>query len=179
MRNVGLIFGAVGGALLSGLLLLSMVLWQNGTINFDTGEVFGYSGMVIALSVIFFGIKSYRDNYLKGTLKFVKGLQVGLLVTAIASILYAVTWEVYRLAAPDEYARFVQEYTQCQIDKAREAGASQEELDAKAKQLADYQVMYENPALRFGVTILEVFPVGILVTLLSAALLRRKEVLPA
>lgn len=179
MKKIGLIFGVVGGAVLSALLIFGMTLWHNGTITFEGSELFGYGGMLLALSVVFFGMKSYRDNYLKGTMRFVKGLQFGLLVSAVASLMYATTWEVYRVAASDAFTHFMEYYTQCQIDEVKAGGATQEEVDATSKQMADYLEMYKNPAIRFGITLLEVFPVGLLVSIVSAALLRRKEVLPA
>ena len=175
MQRFGLTFGVIGGVLLSAFLLFGMFLWQKGVVNFDSGEIWGYTTMLVSMSAIFFGVKSYRDKHLKGTIGFWKALQMGLFITLIAAVMYAATWEVYRTTQPENYFRFIREYQQCQIDKVKDAGGTQAEADAKAKEIADFMVMYENPAVRFGFTILEVLPVGILVSLISAAVLRRRE----
>ena len=176
MQKLGLTFGVIGGVLLSAFLLLGMVLWQEGVVNFDTGEIWGYTTMLVAMSAVFFGIKSYRDKHVKGPMRFWKGLQMGLLISFVAAVMYAASWEVYRVSQPENYARFIAEYTQCQIDRARDDGASQEEIDEMAADMASFKEWYKNPLLRFGVTIAEVLPVGILVSLVSAGLLRRREV---
>lgn len=179
MQKIGLTFGVVGGVLLSVFLILGMILWQKGIVNFDSGELLGYTTMLVAMSTIFFGIRSYRDKHLKGSIRFVKALQLGLLISVVAAVMYAATWEAYRATQPDEYGRFVTEYQQCEIDKVKESGATQAEIDAKAQQMSDFMKWYENPLLRFGITIVEVLPVGILVSLVSAALLSRRKILPA
>jgi hypothetical protein len=179
MQKTGLIFGVVSGVLLSAFLLLGMILWQEGIVTFDSGELFGYTTMLVALSAVFFGIKSYRDKHLNGTIRFGKALQLGLLISVVAAVMYAATWEVYRTTQPDEYGRFVKEYQQCEIDKAKNSGVPQAEVDAKVEQMATFMQMYENPLLRFGITMVEVLPVGILVSLVSAAILRRRQLAPS
>jgi hypothetical protein len=74
---------------------------------------------------------------------------------------------------------FMNDYTEQLIANAQESGVSQEELDKQIEEIKMYSDMYENPFFRFGITLIEVLPVGIIITLISAALLRRKDVLPA
>ena len=179
MRKTGLIFGVIGGTLVSAMLLIGMMLWKDGSIDFDGSMLLGYGSMVVALSAVFFGIKSYRDKHLKGSIKFLKGLQVGMFITLVASLMYVATWEVFVRTRPADYANFMAKYTQCQLDKLTAGGASPEEVSLRSKEFADFMVMYENPAVRMGITMLEILPVGIVVTLISAAVLRRKQVLPA
>lgn len=178
MQRFGLTFGVIGGVLLSAFLLFGMLLWQKGAVDFDTGEIWGYTTMLVSMSAIFFGVKSYRDKQLKGTIRFWKAFQMGLFISLVAAVMYAATWEVYRTTQPENYSRFVTEYQQCEIDKVKVGGGTQAEVDAKTQQMADFMKMYKNPAVRFGFTILEVMPVGILVSLISAAILRRKDVAP-
>ena len=179
MRKVVLTFGLIAGAVISVYMVIQMSLWAKGVISFDAGYVVGYAGMVIALSMVFFGIKSYRDNYLNGAIKFLKGLQVGLLISLVASLMYAATWEVYYQTNDEIRNTFMDKYTDHLISKMKNEGASQAEMDQKTKEMTDMKEMYQNPLIRFVMTLAEIFPVGILITLLSAAILKRREVLRA
>jgi len=82
MRKVTLTFGLLTGVIISVFGFIIMAMCENGAINFDSSDLIGYGSMVIALSMIFFGVKSYRDNYQNGAIKFGKGLQVGMLITS-------------------------------------------------------------------------------------------------
>lgn len=175
MRKIILTYGLLAGVIVSVLMLISLSLWHNDAVNFDNSELIGYASMVVALSVIFFGIKAYRDNHQNGALKFVKGLQVGLLITLVASLLYAGTWETYYRTNPKVQASFIDKYTEHSLNKMKAAGASSVEIEQKAKQMASMAEMYKNPLIRFGMTMLEILPVGIAVTLICAAALRRKS----
>jgi Protein of unknown function (DUF4199) len=178
MRKVTLIFGLLAGAIVSVFMVISMVLWEK-TLKINTSELIGYATMVIALSMIFFGIKSYRDNYQKGVIRFWKGFQVGLLIALIASLMYAITWETYMLARPASAAAFIDYYAECQVIKMKEKGASAAEIDREVKKMDNVKKMYGNPVITFGMALMEILPVGIVITLISAAILRKKEILPA
>ena len=175
MRKIVITYGLISGAIITGLFLFSMYLWSKGIINFDNGEYFGYGSMLVALSMVFFGIKSFRDNQNGRSIGFWKGAQVGILISLLASFVYAGGWEVYMQVSPQN--SFMEEYTEHYIAKLKEKGASQEEIDKTTKEMATMQQMYNNPFIRFGMTLFEILPVGIIVTLLSAAILRKKEVL--
>jgi len=179
MRKITLIFGLLAGVILSVFFVISMALCENGTINFDNSDLIGYGSMVIALSMIFFGIKSYRDNYQNGAIKFGKGLQVGMLITLIASLIYAVAGETYYQIDPEGQAALTSKYADHQINKMKEKGASPAEIDQKIKKKAEMEEMYKNPLARFGITLFLILPVEIIITLISAAILRRKEFFPA
>jgi hypothetical protein len=175
MRKVVITYGLISGAIITCLFLISMYLWSKGIINFDNGEYFGYGSMLVALSMVFFGIKSFRDNQSGKSIGFWKGAQVGILITLLASFVYAAGWEVYMQTNPRN--TFIEEYTAHYIGKLKEKGVSQEEIDKTASQMASFREMYKNPIIRFGMTLMEILPVGIIVTLLSAAILRKKEIL--
>jgi hypothetical protein len=175
MRKIVIVYGLISGAIIICLFLLSMFLWAKGIINFDNGEYFGYGSMLVALSMVFFGIKSFRDNQNGKSIGFWKGAQVGILISLLASFVYAAGWEVYMQASPGN--SFIEKYTEHYIGKLREKGASQEEIDKTTSEMASMQEMYKNPVIRFGITLMEILPVGVIVTLLSAAILRRKEIL--
>src|SRR6266508_799755 len=178
MRKVTLTFGLLAGAIISVFLVIGMAIWEKAR-NIVASELIGYATMVIALSMIFFGIKSYRDNYQKGAINFWKGFQVGLLIALIASLMYAITWETYMQARPASAAAFLDYYAECQVIKMKEKGASAAEIDREVKKMDDIKKMYGNPAISFGMALMEILPVGIIITLISAAVLRKKEFLPA
>ena len=175
MKKIVLTFGLISGLIAAALMWMLVTFLMNGTFTFDKGEIFGYATMIVALSMVFFGIKSYRDNN-GGRIGFWKGLQVGLLISLISALCYAASWELYY---PSIGSRFMQEYTAHYIEKQKAEGLSAEEIEKTRKEMADFGEMYKNIAVRFPMSLLEILPVGIIVSLISAALLRKREVLPA
>lgn len=179
MRKVTLTFGLLAGVIVSIFMVSIVRLCENGTITFDTSDFIGYGSMVIALSMIFFGIKSYRDNYQNGVIKFGKGIQVGMLITLVASLIYAIAGETYYQIDPEINIAMMDKYADYHISKLRENGAAPADVAQKVKDVAEMKEMYQNPLIRFGMTLAIILPVGVVMTLLSAAVLRKKEVLPA
>lgn len=170
MTRVVLIFGLLAGAVLAVMMVVQVAFIDE--IGFDRGEIIGYTTMVIAFLMVYFGIRSYRDNIYGGVISFGQAAGIGLLITLVASLCYVTTWEViYYWFAPD----FIEKYGAYMVEKARQAGATQQELAAKAAEWREYQEMYKNPLINAGFTLIEVLPVGIVVTLISAAMLRRQR----
>src|SRR5574341_2222662 len=120
MRKVTLTFGLLAGVIVSVFMVIIMGLCENGKINLDKSDFIGYGSMVVALSMIFFGIKSYRDNYQNGAIKFWKGLQVGMLITLVASLMYVATWEAFYQIQPDVFASFMDKYAAHQVNQMKE-----------------------------------------------------------
>ena len=171
MKRIVLIFGSIAGVIVGGMFLATWPLHENGTLNPENGMLVGYTTMVIALSLIFFGVKSYRDNQLNGIISFGKALVVGLWISFVAAIIYAMTWEImYNTIASD----FLEKMANYSLEKMKEAGASAEEVMDKKKEMMESFEWYKNPLLRFGMTMAEILPVGILISLICAALLRKK-----
>lgn len=176
MKRIVLIYGLIAGAIVGAMLLITVPMYKAGTLNLDNGELLGYTTMTIALSLIFFGVKSYRDNNLGGEISFGRAVQVGLLIMLVAGVIYALCWEVsYRNMGEEFTAKMNQHY----MDKMKADGASEAELAEAKADWESFGELYKNPIIRFGVTIMEITPVGVVLTLLSAALLRRKDFLPA
>ena len=178
MRKVIFIFGLLAGIIVSIFIFISMALIEAGKTP-TTNELVGYATIVIALSMIFFGIKSYRDNHQNGVIKFWKGIQVGLLITLVASLIYTFTWETYKLVRPEKYQAVVDYYFECQINKVKAEGASPEKIESAVNKFENMKALLKNPLLRFGMTMVEIIPVGVIITLISAGILRKKELLPA
>lgn len=171
MKRIVLTFGLVSGAILAGVMAAMLPLCMNGTIDTGKSEIVGYTTMTLAFVMVFVGIRSYRENAGGGAITFGKAFQVGILITLIASAIYVVSWEiVYVNFIPD----FSDKYAAHIVNKLRADGASAAVVAAKEKEMADFKRLYANPLINVGMTFMEVFPVGLVVTLVSAAILRRK-----
>ena len=171
MRKQILTYGVISGAIVSGLVFASFPFWNSGVINFDNGELVGYTTMVLALSVVFFGIKSCRDTLFDGSITFWKAFRIGLLISLIASCMYAIAWEIsYHTFA----SGFMERMTEYNLQKIRSGGPSEEELQRAVEEMEQFSALYKNVFFRFGITIAEILPVGIVITLISSLLLRRE-----
>ncbi len=174
MRKTVLTFGLICGAILSAMMLATLPFVDR--IGFDRGEIIGYTSMVLAFLLVFFGVRSYRDNVAGGTIGFGRALAVGLLISAVASACYVLTWEViYFKIMPD----FGQKYQAHMLAKARQAGESEDAIARKKAEMDRFAELYRNPAINVAITFLEPLPVGLVVTLVSAGVLRRKPEAPA
>ncbi len=170
MRKIVLTFGLIAGAILSVMMLLTLPFQDR--IGFDRGVVIGYTTMVLAFLMVFFGVRSYRDNVAGGQMTFGRAFTVGIAIVGVATVCYVATWQVvyYRLA-PD----FMEKYTAHALDKARQSGAGEEELARKAAEMAEFQEMYRNPLVNIAFTSLEPLPVGLVFTLVTAGVLGRRR----
>ena len=178
MKKIVLIYGTISGLLMVLMFVISFYLMDRGILK-EHSEVLGYSTMIIVLSLIFFGIKSFRDKHGSGTITFWKGVKIGLAIASIASLFYATGWEVYYNNVPGLKETFMDKYTDSIVAKMKHDGAVQEKIDAKIKEMNNMKEMYKNPFIRYGMTLAEILPVGIVISLLSAGILRKKNVLPA
>ena len=173
MRKVVLTYGILAGVIVSILFVVSGSITQGSEGNFATSLALGYGGMIVSLSMIFFGIRSYRENYGGGSISFGKAFLVGLYITIIASVLYVVGWKIYSsIAIPD----FADKYAAATIANLKKTGASDSVVAAKTKEMAEWKVTYSNPLVEYGMTFLEIFPVGLLISVIAATILKKKPV---
>jgi len=172
MKRTVLVFGLISGAISSGLMFFTMLFVNRGTVNFDNGEIVGYAGILLSFLLVFFGIRSYRDTH-GGTISFGRAFAVGILITLISCVFYVATWEfIYARYYPD----FIDKYNAHMVAKMKAKGASDAEIAAKTKEMAKFKEMYANPLINAAMTFTEPFPVGLIVTLVSAGILRRRRV---
>lgn len=172
MKKIVLTFGLISGVILAAMTAVMLPLCMSGTISWDKSEIIGYTAMVLAFLLVFFGIRSYRENMAGGAITFGKAFQVGILITLITCAVYVVSWEiVYFNFIPD----FDEKYTAHLIGKMRSDGATPAAIKAKEDEMARLWKLYANPFFNVAITFMEVFPVGLVVTLVSAAILRRKH----
>ena len=170
MRKIVLTFGLIAGAILSAMMLITLPFHDE--IGFDRSLIVGYTTMVLAFLMVFFGVRSYRDNVAGGSVTFGRAFMVGLMITAVATVCYVATWELaYHKLAPD----YLDKYAAYSIEKASKSGATDAEIAAKTKEMAEFKEMYKNPLINIAFTSLEPLPVGLLFTLVAAGVLSRKR----
>jgi hypothetical protein len=128
--------------------------------------------MVVAFLLIFFGVRSYRDNVAGGTVRFGRAFAVGVLIAAVASLCYVATWEViYFKVAPD----FMAKYQAHILDKARANGETEEAIARRREEQDKFAKLYNNPAINAAMTFLEPLPVALVVALVTAGILSRRK----
>jgi hypothetical protein len=171
MKKIVLRYGLVAGAIQVAMMAVMVPLWKRGSVGFDQSEVIGFSSMVLSFLLVFFGIRSYRDNAAGGTIGFGKAVQVGLLITLITCAMYVVTWEITYF---NFYPDFLDQYSAHVLAEMRADGESEAAIREKATQMASMAKYYDNPLVNSAITFMEIFPVGLIVTLVSAGILRRK-----
>jgi hypothetical protein len=140
------------------------------------GMLIGYLTMLVALTAVFLGIKHYRDKVKGGVVKFLPAVGVGLAISAVAGVFYVVGWEISMAYSEFDFARYWSNYL---VEGARAKGANAAELARAEADAQRFLVQYANPLWRIPMTFIEIFPVGVLVSLISAAILRNSRVLPA
>ena len=169
MKKTILAFGLISG-LLSSLMMVATVPFID-KIGFDRGELVGYSAIVLSFLLVFFGIRSYRDNVGDGQITFTKGFVVGISITLISCVFYLVTWEVLYFTVLHD---FMDKYGAYVVEKLKASGASAAAVEAQVQQMKKLKGLYENPLFNAAMTFIEPFPVGLAITLISAAVLRKK-----
>ena len=170
MKKTVLIFGLISGAV-SSLMMIATVPFLDKIGHGKGGYVVGYTAIVLSFLLVYFGIRSYRDNFGQGHITFTKAFAVGILITLISCVFYVVTWEVIYFNFMHD---FMDKYGAHTIEKLKASGASAAAIQAQLQQLKKFKEMYENPLFNAAMTFIEPFPVGLAITLISAAVLRRK-----
>ena len=170
-----LIYGAVAG-LVVGAPLSILTLSLSGQAMMHYGMLVGYLMMLIALSAVFLAIKRHRDVHLGGVIKFWPALALGLSVSVVAGVIYVIAWEVSCAIA---HADFAGAYARAMIAEQEAKGVSGPALERFRGEMDAFKVQYANPLYRWPETFAEIFPVGVIVSLISAGLLRNSRFLPA
>ena len=168
--------------IVAGLIVATPMVWRmlaakpGATEEPVAGMLLGYLTMIVALTAVFLGVKAYRDKVLGGAIRFLPALGVGLGISAVASVLYVIGWEISMAYSSFDFIAFYKGYI---VDAARAKGATGAELNQAIADADAFATMYKNPLYRMPMTFIEMFPVGVLISLITAAILRNNRVLPA
>ena len=174
MLRIILIYGVIGGVIVAVPMLVSMLATPAGTIP-ENSALYGYLSMLLAFTMVFVGIKHYRDKVLGGAIRFLPALGVGLGISAVASLFWVAGWEITLASGFD----FGNAYMDSVVAAAQARGAPAAEIEQIRAETAQFLSMYANPLFRLPITFVEMFPIGALISLISAALLRNGRFLPA
>ena len=168
-----LTYGSLSGAVIIFTMLAGIVL---GSGSFFSSATFGYLVMLVALTFIFVGVKRYRDVELGGVIRFGRAFALGLGIAAMAGVIYVVVWEAY--LASTGYA-FIDQYTAAVLQGYERSGMTGAALEAARAEMETLRVQYGHLWFRVPMTFLEIFPVGLIVALVSALLLKNPRLMPA
>lgn len=169
MKQIIIRFGVIAGAILIlNMILTTYLCYENPDFKFN--EVIGFTALALAFTSIYNGIKKVRQQD-GGFISFGKALKTGLLITLIASVIYVGVWLIeYYVFVPD----FMDKYSAVELAKAKSSGLDAAALEAKIKTIDQYKEMYKNPLWVMALTFMEVFPLGFVVALISALVLKKK-----
>jgi hypothetical protein len=170
MKKNVIVFGLISGLIVSVLMVIGMA-WCYESGNHDGNMILGYASMILAFSLIFVGVKNYRDKYNNGVISFGKAFKIGLYIALIASTMYVLAWLIdYYLFMPD----FMDKYAAHEMAKAQSSGASAADLAAQVKEISYMKRMYSSFIWVVLFTYLEILPVGLIVSFITAFILKRK-----
>jgi len=170
MKKTVLIFGLLSGAVAAALMFATLPFADR--IGFERGLIVGYTTIILSFLLVFFGIRSYRENIGGGAISFGRAFAVGILITLISCICYVVAWEIlYFKFMPD----FADKYAAHAIEKLKAAGATAAAIQAQMDEAKNLKRILDNPLLNAAATFIEPFPVGLIITLISALILRKRK----
>jgi hypothetical protein len=170
MRKVVLTFGLIGGGLLA--LMVLLITPFHDQIGFDRGVYVGYTTMVLAFLMVYFGVQSYRDNVAGGKVTFGRAFKVGALISLVIMVCYVAIWYVvFNNFMPDYFDKYAA-YT---VEQSRQAGASDATIAEQMAQMAEFKEMFKNPLVFIAFGFLEPLPVALVFTLVTAGIMARRD----
>lgn len=170
MKKIIIVCGIIGGLISSAWFFVSdSMLADNLSINARIW--LGYTSMILSFSLIFVGVKNFRDNFNGGEISFGKAFRMGLLITLIASTVYVAVWLIsYKFLFPD----FAEKYAAETQREMQAQGASAAEIKSKMVEMVNYAKLYQNPLFNILMTYSEIFPVGLVISVIAALILKKK-----
>jgi hypothetical protein len=171
MKKTVLTFGLISGLMISVLMDGSLLIANKIGGSSAHSMVLGYTMMVASFLLVYFGIRSYRDNTLAGQITFGRAFACGILIALITCVCYVASWEVIYF---NFMPHFMDSYFAAQIAKVQSSGLDPAVAAAQVAAIQRSQQLYQNPFVNAAYTFIEPLPVGLIMTLISAAMLRKK-----
>jgi len=172
MKKIVLINGLIAGVIATSWTLGYMTL-SHHNLNSNMGMIYGYASMILGFSLIFVGVKSYRDKQNGGVISFGKAFRMGLYITLIASTMYVVAWEIMYFTVMHDFGRT---YAANLLDKMQKSGASVADIAKRRVELDEWVRQYDNVFFNSALAYMEILPVGLLVSVIAALVLKRKKI---
>ena len=171
MKKIVLIFGLIAGLISVSWAVFAINICYNKQ-TFEGNVWLGYGSMIVAFSFIFVGIKNYRDKYNGGVITFGKAFKIGFLIALIASTIYVLVWMIdFYVFIPD----FMDKYVAHALAQAKAKGATAAQLTEQKASMATYTSMYKSPVGVMLLTYMEILPVGLVIALIAALILKRRN----
>lgn len=171
MRKISITYGIISGVIVSLFMITSSIMLTQYP-DMKISEIIGFIGMIIAFLFIFFGIMKFRDTENNGCVSFIEALKIGLIIAAIASLFYVVVWLIeYYFFFPD----FMDKFAEKSLQKMKTSGSTSAEIAAKTAELNTYKEYYKSPIMIVLLTLIEIFPLGLVVALVSALILKKNK----
>lgn len=171
MKQVVIKFGLLSGLIIAICLVIVFIFGQK--LGLGHSLVTGYATMVVGFSVVYFGVRSFRDNQLKGQISFGRAFKAGMLISLITCVFYVAAWEVMYFGGL--VGDFEKSYTESVMARVKASGASQAKIDSTMAEMQHFSEMYKNPLYNVAMTFLEPLPIALLVSLISAFALSRRR----
>lgn len=169
MKKIILTYGLIAGIMVSALMVIGIFI--NKEHDLTVGMIYGYATMIMAFSMIYVAVRQFRNHFLGGRISFGKAMLIGLGITLIASTFYVLTWEIeYKYVFPD----FMKGYADISLQNMKSEGASAASIQKATAEMDEMVKSYNNPLYRIPMTYAEILPVGVLISLICAFILKRK-----
>lgn len=170
MKKIIITYGLIAGLITMSFMIVSTIVWTAND-NANQSMIIGFTGMFIAFIFVFVGIKNYRDKQNGGKVTFWNAFKIGFFIALIASSVYTLVWMIeFHFFMPD----FMEKYAEKAIEGIKTSGLRATEMNAKITEMETMRENYKNPFIRICYTLMEILPIGILATLISAVILKRK-----
>lgn len=168
-RNL-IYLGLIGGAFNIVWWFIASGFFEQGNLDFGLGEILGYTAMLLAFSTVFIGVKRHRDVVLDGKISFKGAFGNAMIVVGVAAAVYVIGWEIYY---PNFAGDFGQEYGEYMLQNLKDQGLSAEEIAKEKANMDLWMERYESPLYRIPITLMEILPLGLIVALVSALILKK------
>ena len=123
--------------------------------------------MLLAFIFVVLGVKQQRDTN-NGFISLGKAFLTGFWITLIISTIYVVVWLIVFY---NFFPNFAEHYTDMAIAKA-----SPDEVDKVTEEMNSFKEMYNNPIMVILLTYMEILPLEIVFSLISALILKKKQI---
>jgi len=171
MKKIIITYGLIAGFIVTLFMVYGTFMYYSNP-DFKPSMVLGFTGMFIAFTFVFLGIRNFRDKQNGGAITFGNAFKIGALISIIASSCYVAVWLVeYYAFFPD----FMDKYTALELKHAQESGITGAELMAKQQEMKTYAEWYKNPFMVILMTYAEILPIGLVIALISSLILKKKQ----
>jgi ethanolamine transporter EutH len=170
MKKSIFVYGVISGICVAVLMAFS-IAGCYAKDSFDGSMLLGYAAMLLSFSLIFVGVKNYRDKLNNGVISFGRAFLISVYMALIASTIYVIGWMIaYYNFFPD----FIDKLASYQLSPAKVKEMSAAEIAGIRAQMETFREWYATPLGVAGTTYMEILPVGLLVSLITALILKRK-----